>query len=410
VEISQAAAAWIQADNEVYMLTFTARHVAVMALAALLNLISAAFRSVIRGRPWRRLCDELGIAGTIRSLEVTHGANGFHPHLHCLLFIEGTLDNAGLAKLDLYFKGQRAASVGEPDIPGAWGRFIESVCRDCGKQKPGENACACDGPACSRLAGLPEPKPARCDLHGLKSEHCRSCGKRKEDVCTCGGPVYEAPSYEHGVHIERCYTPEDAAKYICKTQESHKNVGSEMARSDMKTARGEHRVPFQILASAAEGNEADARLWHEFEAATKGKKCITWSRGLRDVIWCATPEPLEVGFSPVELTDEEIVALEPVDLDDDEIGHVPPRAIPDSPDDDVVARVSPLAMRHARLIPGFRMTVLEAFEAGGVDHLAEVVRDLGFEVRWDCDGLVPLIVPVLRALEVARYLEMSGYG
>ena len=30
--------------------------------------------------------DELGIVGTIRSLEVTCGPNGWHPHLHVLIF------------------------------------------------------------------------------------------------------------------------------------------------------------------------------------------------------------------------------------------------------------------------------------------------------------------------------------
>ncbi len=351
VEISRAAAAWIGAGNEAYFLTFTARHVSVMALASLLDLISAAFRSVIRGRPWRRLCDGLGIVGTIRSLEVTHGLNGWHPHLHVLLFVEGGLDDRGLAALYRYFKGER---LGGAEIPGAWGRFIESVCRDCGKRK------------------------------------VRNV--RAKDPCVCGGRAYEAPSYQHGVDIERCYSAEDAARYLVKTQEG-KSPGNEMARSDMKTSRPDHRVPFQILASAGEGDEADARLWHEFESATKARKCITWSRGLRDAIpW---PDPVHEDFVPVELTDDEIVALEPVDLDD----HVPPRVNPDSPDSDVVARVSPLAMRHARLIPGFRTTVLEVFEAGGVDHLAEVVRALGFEVTWDRDGSVPLIVPVLRELE-----------
>lgn len=358
VEVNRGAAAWINAGNEVYMLTFTARHVAVMALAGLLNLISAAFRSVIRGRPWRRLCGELGIAGHVRSLEVTQsGLNGWHPHLHVLLFVEGRLDGRGLAQLHRYFKGTR---IGGVETPGAWGRFIQSVCQVCGKQKVRD--------------------------------------VRAKDPCVCGGPVYDPPSYQHGVHIERCYSAEDAANYICKTQETHKNVGAEVTRADMKTARGEHRVPFQILASAAGGNEADLRLWHEFEQATKGRKCITWSRGLRDIVRAVMPDLREPGPWLVdELTDEEVAALEPV-FTDESGDHVEPGGSLD-PGWDAVARVSPLAMRHARLIPEFRVTVLEAFEDGGIDHLAEVVTALGFEVRWDGDGSVPLIVPVLRELK-----------
>jgi hypothetical protein len=354
VEITRAAAGWINAGNEVFMLTFTAPHEVGMALSPLLGMISAGFRSVIRGRRWRRLCDELGIKGTIRSLEITCGSHGWHPHLHVLLFIGGELDAVQLAAMHFYFKGTR---TGDVETPGAWGRFVASVCRDCGKRK------------------------------------VRNV--RAKDPCVCDGPAYKAPSYRHGVHIERCYTPEDAAAYICKTQETHKNVGVEVARPDMKSARGEHRVPFEILASAAEGNEADRRLWHEFEQATKAKKCITWSRGLRALV--LPPVKRDGDDWLAELTDEEIAGLEPV-FGDGQGDHVEPAGDPGSLEGDVVARVSPLAMRYGRFIPGFRVTALEAFEDGGIDHLAEVVKVLGFGVSWDCDGLVPLIVPQLREL------------
>jgi hypothetical protein len=319
VEISHATAIWIDAGNEAYMVTFTASHNLMMGLAALLTLISRAFSRVIAGRAWRDLKDGLGIVGTVRSLEVTHGGRGWHPHLHVLVYVEGALDACGLARFDAYFRQQ-------------WRRFITATCQDCGQLKG-----------------------------------------RGKDACTCGGPGYPPPSDQHGVKIERCYSGEGAAEYICKTQEGH-NLGAEMARADQKTARGEHRVPFQILASAAEGNERDLRLWHEFEQATKGRKCITWSNHLRDIIWAVAPVTEPDPDWLVELTDEDIVGLE-------------------SMDGETVARVSRLAMRRGRSIPGFRVTLQEAFEDGGVDGLAATVRRLGFEVLWDRDPLIPLIVP-----------------
>jgi hypothetical protein len=301
VEISEAAAAWIGDGNEVYMITLTAPHDLFMALAVLVDLISLAFRRVIAGRRWLRLKDQLGVVGTIRSLEVTHGPSGWHPHLHVLTFVEGRLSARGLQKFDAHFRQQ-------------WRSAIESR----------------------------HPRP---------------------------------PHDVHGVKIERCYSGEGAAEYVCKTQEG-KNPGTEMARADLKTARGEHRVPFQILASAGEGNEDDLRLWHEYEQATRKRQCITWSKGLRDIVRAVMPDRREDDNWLAELTDDELVALEA--------------------DGDVVARVSPLAMRHARLIPGFRVTALEAFEDGGIEHLAEVVEQLGFEVSWSRDGLVPLIRPALQ--------------
>ena len=343
VEVSTAAATWIDAGNEVYMVTLTAPHELGMPLTDLLDLISNGFRSLLSGRIWAGtsaryvperpskrggmlparyypakpgMREKLGIEGTVRSLEVTHGPNGWHPHLHVLVFVRGRFDAARRAGFEVYFRDR-------------WRKYIVSQ-------------------------------------------------------------GYRPPSDQHGVKVERCYSAEGAADYVTKTQEGH-SVGIEMARADIKHARGEHRVPFQILASAAEGNAADLRLWHEYEAATKGRKCITWSNGLRDAVWAAAPEPVLADDWLAELTDEEIVALEPT-YSDEAGDHVEPGRVPDS---DTVARVSTLAMRHARLISGFRTTALEAFEDGGVDYLAEVVRSLGFDVKWDRDGLVPVVVPVL---------------
>lgn len=40
-----------------------------------------------RGAPWDRFKDRLGYAGLIRALELTYGANGWHPHTHELWFV-----------------------------------------------------------------------------------------------------------------------------------------------------------------------------------------------------------------------------------------------------------------------------------------------------------------------------------
>jgi hypothetical protein len=125
-EISAAAAAWDQAGNSVYMVTLTMPHDFGMRLAALLSVAADGFRSVISGRAWagtpERFVPErpskrggmlpaklypakpgirarVGIAGTIRSVEITHGINGWHPHLHVLIFIEGDPGAGGLAAL-----------------------------------------------------------------------------------------------------------------------------------------------------------------------------------------------------------------------------------------------------------------------------------------------------------------------
>jgi hypothetical protein len=119
-EISAAAARWDLAGNSVYMVTLTAPHDLGMRLNALLPVIADSFRAVISGRPWRRIRTMVRISGTIRSVEVTHGANGWHPHLHVLVFIEGDPGAEGLAAMVLHFreKWKRAivkAGYREPD-------------------------------------------------------------------------------------------------------------------------------------------------------------------------------------------------------------------------------------------------------------------------------------------------------
>jgi len=86
----------------------------------------------------------------------------------------------------------------------------------------------------------------------------------------------------------------------------------EVARTDMKSAHYGNRTPFAILADIVESGDADdLDTWLEYERASKGKRQITWSRGLRALLLPAD----EV----VELTDEEIAEQ---DCGGDEIAEI----------------------------------------------------------------------------------------
>jgi hypothetical protein len=73
---------------DVFMLTLTVPHGLGDELSSLLDQIHKAWRSTSTSRAGQKLRKLLGIRGTVRALEVTHGANGFHPHLHVLLFLD----------------------------------------------------------------------------------------------------------------------------------------------------------------------------------------------------------------------------------------------------------------------------------------------------------------------------------
>jgi hypothetical protein len=106
LEIAEAAGNWHRAGNTVLMVTFTAPHDLGMSLGVLLPVIARSFSSVIAGRPWIRLKARVPIAGTIRSVEVTYGPNGWHPHLHVLVFIEGQADAGQLAALGIHVRAK----------------------------------------------------------------------------------------------------------------------------------------------------------------------------------------------------------------------------------------------------------------------------------------------------------------
>ncbi len=238
-EISAAAAAWDEAGNTVVMLTLTFPHDLGMRLAPLLVLLADGFRAVISGRPWLRVRDQLSIEGSIRSVEVTHGVAGWHPHAHVLLFARGELRAEGLAELGLYVRGR-------------WARWIT-------------------------------------------------------------GQGYRLPHETHGADLMICRSAEEAGLYMAKTQDG-RSTGNEMARGDMKQGREGSRTPFEILDDFRwTGDVEDLALWHEYETATKGHQCITWSKGLREITGVAevTDEQLaeeEVGGEDVAVIPAEVWA------------------------------------------------------------------------------------------------------
>ena len=81
-EIAQAFDWSYENGHKVIMVTFTFPHNAWQKLEDLLVAQTDAYTKLRAGNPWKRLKDSIGYVGLIRSLEVTHGKNGWHPHTH----------------------------------------------------------------------------------------------------------------------------------------------------------------------------------------------------------------------------------------------------------------------------------------------------------------------------------------
>ena len=120
---------------------------------------------------------------------------------------------------------------------------------------------------------------------------------------------YRLPHGVHGVKVEACHSGGDAATYIVKTQDG-RGVGNELVRSDMKTGRGESMTPFEILRQAGNGDKAMLVLWWEFEQASKGRRAVTQSQGLAEVLG-------ENEVTDQELADEDAGGDDVAELDGD---------------------------------------------------------------------------------------------
>lgn len=86
-EITQAFA-WAERQLlQPVMITLTFPHQAWDRLPDLLERQAQAFRLLRSGKAWQGFKQRTGFRGLIRSLELTHGDNGWHPHTHEVWFV-----------------------------------------------------------------------------------------------------------------------------------------------------------------------------------------------------------------------------------------------------------------------------------------------------------------------------------
>lgn len=93
LEAESAMRNWISTRKtlarSVLFLTLTMPHDSTDDLPHLISTIKHAFSRLFSGRPWRRDRDRFRIRAWLRVWDITHGKNGWHPHLHIALFVAG---------------------------------------------------------------------------------------------------------------------------------------------------------------------------------------------------------------------------------------------------------------------------------------------------------------------------------
>ncbi|UCC72317.1 MAG: protein rep [Gemmatimonadota bacterium] len=115
-EIHDVIKAWSTEGGEVGMLTLTLRHSWGDSLRRIRLGLTAAWRRMFQGRAGARLRDLF--AHYVRALDVTHGPNGWHPHLHALLFVRdaATISDA-LDELRVRWADAVGRELGEMAVP-----------------------------------------------------------------------------------------------------------------------------------------------------------------------------------------------------------------------------------------------------------------------------------------------------
>lgn len=86
-ELTQLNGRHAEKKGSMLLATLTLPHSEGDSLKPLRKHVSRAWGNVTRGAPWERWKKRLGLVGTVRALEVTHGPNGWHPHLHVALYL-----------------------------------------------------------------------------------------------------------------------------------------------------------------------------------------------------------------------------------------------------------------------------------------------------------------------------------
>lgn len=217
--------------------TLTLRHDRSMPLGMTLDAILKGWTKMINGSPWKKAVKRWKIRGFVRAIEVTYGRNGWHPHVHFVFFLDGELDKTQQADMRTWMLDR-------------WRTMVERVAK----------------------------------------------GYMKT-----GGNTYNVAPNDHGIDLqfkEGKDAGKAAAEYVTKVQGDKGDVtlAQEIARGDIKDGRSGSVNPFQLLDEGCLGLPDFRReaLWLEYFEATLRRRCITWSRGLK--------QELEVE----ELEDEEL--------------------------------------------------------------------------------------------------------
>ncbi|WNC17868.1 protein rep [Brevibacillus brevis] len=91
-ELRHAVDAHMEQGGKLAMLTLTFSHTMGDRLKETMAKFGAAVDRFRSGKRYNRIKKKMGLIGTVRSFEITYGNNGWHPHVHILMFYQNEID------------------------------------------------------------------------------------------------------------------------------------------------------------------------------------------------------------------------------------------------------------------------------------------------------------------------------
>ena len=116
-EVTSFANSWREQGGETYMLTCTISHGMGDNLRLMREGLAHAWRRFWQGRAGQERRRAMGIEHTIRAVEVTHGPNGWHPHVHTFLGTNRKLCDADRYEIAVAWQAAVRAVLGSDHEP-----------------------------------------------------------------------------------------------------------------------------------------------------------------------------------------------------------------------------------------------------------------------------------------------------
>lgn len=244
-----------------------------------------ALEHMQRQRAFRDWSRRAGVLGIVRALEFTHSdANGWHPHFHLLLLVAGDRRQAVRhAQVMTVQDAARRTTAGQPRQPVAVPRVRHLPAL-------GEELVAAWLASCDAVGLDAEPQAQRCEV---APADLRTLERLADYLGGPGGAAdLEAFAGDAQAHAAARLAVEAAGQGRAGTLAG---AAYEAAGAALKLARGEQgRTPFELLREYTEqGRPRAGRLFADYVQATKGRRALSYSNGLRALYLLgdeATPE------------------------------------------------------------------------------------------------------------------------